>query len=114
VRHCLGPVAAFAIASGPGAIVTSRTSRSPEEQPLPAVTAPGTPPILAVSTTNDPATPHDAAVRAPDRLESAVLLTVEGDRHDAVSGGIACVDEHVAHYLVNVIPPPESTVCAAD
>lgn len=83
-----------------------------EEQPLPAVTAPGTPPILVVSTTNDPATPHDGAVRTADRLESAVLLTVEGDRHGAVSGGIVCVDEHVAHYLVNVIPPPEGTVCA--
>lgn len=82
-----------------------------EEQPLPAITAPGTPPILVVSTTNDPATPHDAAVRVADRLESAVLLTVEGDRHGAVSGGIDCVDQHVAHYLVNVIPPPAGTVC---
>jgi pimeloyl-ACP methyl ester carboxylesterase len=85
-----------------------------EEQPLPAVTAPGTPPILVVSTTNDPATPHDAAVRTADRLESAVLLTVEGDRHGAVSRGIVCVDEHVADYLVNVVPPAEGTVCAAD
>ncbi len=85
-----------------------------EEQPLPAITAPGTPPILVVSTTNDPATPHDAAVRVADRLESAVLLTVEGDRHGATSGGLTCVDEHVAHYLVNVIPPPEGTVCAPD
>lgn len=85
-----------------------------EEQPLPAVTAPGTPPILVVSTTNDPATPHDAAVRTAERLESAVLLTVEGDRHGAVPRGIACVDGHVAHYLVNVVPPPEATTCAAD
>jgi pimeloyl-ACP methyl ester carboxylesterase len=82
-----------------------------EEQPLPEVTAPGTPPILLVSTTNDPATPHDAAVRVADRLNSAVLLTVEGDSHGAVSGGIVCVDEHVAHYLVHVVPPPEGTVC---
>jgi pimeloyl-ACP methyl ester carboxylesterase len=85
-----------------------------EEQPLPALTAPGTPPILVVSTTNDPATPHDAAVRTVDRLESAVLLTVEGDRHGAVSGGITCVDDNVAHYLVNVAPPPEGIVCAAE
>jgi hypothetical protein len=83
-----------------------------EEQPLPAVTAPGTPPILVVSTTNDPATPHAAGVRTAERLESAVLLTVEGDRHGAVSAGIECVDQHVAHYLVNVIPPAEGTVCA--
>jgi hypothetical protein len=85
-----------------------------EEQPLPAVTAPGTPPILVVSTTNDPATPHDAAVRTAERLESAVLLTVEGDRHGATGGGIVCVDEHVAHYLVNVVPPPAGTVCAPE
>lgn len=85
-----------------------------EEQPLPAITAPGTPPILVVSTTNDPATPHAAAVRVADRLESAVLLTVEGDSHGATSGGLTCVDQHVAHYLVNVIPPPEGTACVPD
>jgi hypothetical protein len=67
-----------------------------------------------VPTTNDPPTPHAAAVRTADRLESAVLLTVEGDRHGAVSRGIVCVDEHVADYLVNVVPPAEGTVCAAD
>jgi pimeloyl-ACP methyl ester carboxylesterase len=83
-----------------------------DEQPLPAVTAPGTPPILVVSTTNDPATPHAAAVRTAERLESAVLLTVEGDRHGAVSSGIECVDQAVAHYLVHVIPSTEGTVCA--
>jgi pimeloyl-ACP methyl ester carboxylesterase len=83
-----------------------------EEQPLPAVTAPGTPPILVVSTTNDPATPHAAGVRTAERLESAVLLTVEGDSHGAVSAGIECVDQHVSHYLVHVVPPAADTTCA--
>jgi hypothetical protein len=53
-------------------------------------------------------------VRTADRLETGVLLTVEGDRHGAVAGGIACVDEHVAHYLVHVAPPAEGTVCTTD
>lgn len=85
-----------------------------EEQPLPAVTAPGTPPILVISTTGDPASPHEAGVRTADVLESGVLLTVERDGHTGIGGGIQCVIDHATHYLVNVIPPPEGTVCTPE
>jgi pimeloyl-ACP methyl ester carboxylesterase len=82
-----------------------------EEEPLPAVTAPGTPPILVVSTRNDPATPYEAGVRTAERLESGVLLTYEGDGHTIVGQGSDCVDDAVARYLVDLEPPDDGTTC---
>lgn len=82
-----------------------------EEQPLPAGTAPGTPPILVVSTRNDPATPYEAGVRTAERLETGVLLTHEGDGHGIVGLGNDCVDDAVASYLVDLEPPEDGTTC---
>ena len=82
-----------------------------EEEPLPTVTAPGTPPILVVSTRNDPATPYEAGVRTAERLESGVLLTYEGDGHTVVGQGVECVDDIVASYLVDLEPPEDGTTC---
>lgn len=80
-------------------------------RPLAAVTAPGTPPILVVSTTNDPATPYEAGVRTAERLASGVLLTHRGEGHTVVGGGDACVDDAVARYLVDLHPPADGTTC---
>ena len=82
-----------------------------EEEPLPAVTAPGTPPIVVVSTRNDPATPYEAGVRTAERLESGVLLTYEGDGHTVVGQGVECVDDAVTSYLVDLEPPEDGTTC---
>jgi pimeloyl-ACP methyl ester carboxylesterase len=82
-----------------------------EGEPLPSVTAPGTPPILVVSTTNDPATPYEAGVRTAERLETGVLLTYEGEGHTASFGGDSCIDDAVTNYLVNVEPPEDGTTC---
>jgi pimeloyl-ACP methyl ester carboxylesterase len=82
-----------------------------EEDPMPAVTAPGAPPILVVSTTNDPATPYEAGVRAAERLESGVLLTYEGDGHTVVGNGVECVDDIAAAYLVDLDVPGDATTC---
>jgi pimeloyl-ACP methyl ester carboxylesterase len=82
-----------------------------EEDPLPAVTAPGAPPILVVSTTGDPATPYEAGVRTAERLESGVLLTYEGEGHTVVGNGVACVDDIVARYLVDLEVPDDGVTC---
>jgi pimeloyl-ACP methyl ester carboxylesterase len=82
-----------------------------EEQPLVAGTAPGTPPILVVSTRNDPATPYEAGVRTAERLESGVLLSYEGEGHTIVGQGNACVDDAVVDYLVDLEPPEDGTTC---
>lgn len=82
-----------------------------EEDPIAAVTAPGAPPILVVSTTNDPATPYEAGVRTAERLATGVLLTYEGDGHTVVGNGVACVDDIAAAYLVDLEVPEDGTTC---
>ena len=64
-------------------------------EPLEPVTAPGSPPILVISTTNDPATPYQAGVEVAERLSKGVLLTNEGDGHTVFGQGKSCVDDMV-------------------
>jgi pimeloyl-ACP methyl ester carboxylesterase len=82
-----------------------------EEDPMVPVTATGAPPILVVSTTNDPATPFEAGVRTAERLDSGVLLVHEGDGHTVVAGGVPCVDEAVTAYLVDLTVPEDGLTC---
>ena len=82
-----------------------------EEEPMPAVTAPDAPPILVVSTTNDPATPYEAGVRTAERLTSGVLLTYEGEGHTVVGNGVPCVDDIATAYLVDLEVPDDGTTC---
>ena len=82
-----------------------------EEEPMTAVTAPDAPPILVVSTTNDPATPYEAGVRTAERLASGVLLTYEGDGHTVVGNGVPCVDDIARAYLVDLEVPEDGTTC---
>jgi pimeloyl-ACP methyl ester carboxylesterase len=79
--------------------------------PLPDVTAPDAPPIVVVSTTNDPATPYEAGVRTAERLESGVLLTHEGEGHGVVGSGVPCIDDAVTTYLVDLEPPEDGATC---
>jgi hypothetical protein len=73
----------------------------------------GTPPILVVGTTNDPATPLKWAQGLAQELSSGVLLTAEGTQHTAfVTALNRCVDDHVVTYLVELRPPPNGTMCA--
>ncbi len=77
-----------------------------------AVSAPGAPPILVVGTTHDPATPYAWAQALADQLDSAVLLTRDGDGHTGYGMGSQCTDEAVDAYLVSGTTPPPGTVCS--
>src|SRR6195952_2180191 len=83
--------------------------------PVPATSKPhqiqvaGLPPVLVVSTTNDPATPYQAGVDLAKQL-GGTLLTFDGTQHTVVFQGDKCVDDIAATYLVDVtVPPPNST-----
>lgn len=80
-------------------------------EPLTPVTAPGTPPIVVISTTGDPATPYEAGVAVAERLEQGVLVTNEGEGHGAFGSQIPCIDAIVAGYLVNGTVPDDGAVC---
>lgn len=74
------------------------------------IEAAGLPPILVVSTTNDPATPYQAGVDLAEQL-GGTLLTFEGTRHTVVFSGNACVDDIATRYLLDVTVPPPGTRC---
>jgi hypothetical protein len=80
-------------------------------EPLTPVTAPGTPPILVISTTGDPATPYEAGVAVAERLESGVLITHEGDGHGVIGSLNSCVDALMAAYLLDGAVPEDGIVC---
>jgi pimeloyl-ACP methyl ester carboxylesterase len=72
----------------------------------------GLPPVLVVSTTGDPATPYQAGVDLAKQLRGK-LVTFEGNQHTVVLQGVKCVDDAVSNYLVRLILPKRSTLCAA-
>jgi pimeloyl-ACP methyl ester carboxylesterase len=84
--------------------------------PVPTTTEPheinvdGLPPILVISTTNDPATPYEAGVDLARQL-GGTLLTFEGTQHTVGFQGEGCVDDIAARYLIDVVVPPPGTRC---
>jgi pimeloyl-ACP methyl ester carboxylesterase len=66
-----------------------------------AVTGTGSPPIVVIGTTRDPATPYSWAVALADQLDKGVLLTFNGDGHTAFRrGATACIVNPVNTYLL--------------
>jgi len=74
------------------------------------ITGTGSPPVLVVGTTGDPATPYADAVRVAGQLENGVLLTHRGDRHIAY-GRSGCATQIVDTYLLSLEVPPEGSTC---
>jgi pimeloyl-ACP methyl ester carboxylesterase len=71
----------------------------------------GLPPILVVSTVNDPATPYRAGVDLAKQLGGTVL-TFDGTQHTVVFQGNQCVDDYATRYLLDVAVPPPNTRCS--
>ncbi len=79
--------------------------------PLQPTTAKGTPPILVISTTGDPATPYEAGVKVARLLERGVLVTNDGDGHTVVADGKPCINDIVEAYLIRGETPRDGTTC---
>lgn len=82
-------------------------------QPLESITpdSAGIPPIVVVSTTGDPATPHVYGQRVAERIPNATLITYDGWGHTIVGRGDLCVDRPVADYFVKLVVPDEDLYC---
>ncbi|MGH9050628.1 MAG: alpha/beta hydrolase [Acidimicrobiia bacterium] len=80
---------------------------APSPNPL---DAPGTPPILVVGTTGDPATPFQWAESLAGVLDSGVLLAVDGEQHTAYLSS-ECATEIIDDYLVDLDVPAPGTRC---
>jgi pimeloyl-ACP methyl ester carboxylesterase len=83
----------------------------PVEAPHP-VHATGSPPILVIGTTKDPATPYVWAQALAKQLAKGVLLTFNGDGHTAGLRGDRCVDNAIRDYLESRTPPAAGTRCS--
>lgn len=81
-------------------------------QPLTPPKAKGSPLIVVVSTTDDPATPYANGVDLATALPDAALITKVGADHTAYGRGDACVDNAVEAYLVSLKPPAAGLRCS--
>jgi pimeloyl-ACP methyl ester carboxylesterase len=82
----------------------------PTRTPAPA-TAPGSPPILVIGTTHDPATPYAWSVSLASELSQGRLLTVDGSDHVSYFYS-SCVRADVLTYLVTLATPPPGATCS--
>jgi pimeloyl-ACP methyl ester carboxylesterase len=83
----------------------------PANDPPHEIHAPGSPKILVVGTTYDPATPYPWAQALAKQLSQGVLLTHVGDGHTGYGKGSQCTDSAVDRYLLTGVTPPVGTVC---
>ncbi|MDH6279584.1 alpha/beta hydrolase [Prescottella agglutinans] len=70
----------------------------------------GLPTTVVVSTTEDPATPYQAGVDLAKQL-GASLITYRGAQHTAAFDGVACVDDPVTAYFVDLTTPDPDLTC---
>jgi len=74
------------------------------------VTAPGSPPVVVIGNTRDPATPYSWAVALAKQLSRGVLLTHEGDGHTVYRNSApGCIKDPVNAYLVSLRTPAAAT-----
>jgi pimeloyl-ACP methyl ester carboxylesterase len=79
--------------------------------PVPKSTK-GLPPVVVISTTNDPATPYRNGVRVAKQIPGARLVTNVGEGHTVFAQGKACIDDTVTTYLVDLDPPRNGLRCS--
>ncbi|OEU90521.1 proteinase [Streptomyces abyssalis] len=77
-----------------------------------SIDAKGADPILVIGTTRDPATPYAWAQGLAGQLDSARLLTYEGDGHTAYLRGGACINDTVDRYLLRGEAPKQDKKCS--
>jgi pimeloyl-ACP methyl ester carboxylesterase len=85
-------------------------SRADEQ--LGDVQAPDAPPALIVGVTGDPATPYAGAQDLRERLHGSRLLTLESTQHGGYTSGVACIDEAVNRYLLELELPAPRARCS--
>lgn len=74
-----------------------------------AVSGTGSPPIVVIGTTRDPATPYIWAQGLAEQLDNGILLTHVGDGHTAYRAGApACIVNPVNAYLLTGRAPAEA------
>ncbi|MDY5152459.1 alpha/beta hydrolase fold [Actinobaculum suis] len=87
-------------------------SYHPDAVPGP-FTGKGAPPVVVVGTRYDPATPYQWSENLAKALESAVLVTYEGDGHTAYNPDNQCIAAPLDKYLLEGTVPQDGLTCPA-
>ena len=83
-----------------------------KKDPYPVGPATGSPPIVVVGTTGDPATPYESTAKLATMLGTGHVLTWEGEGHTAYPE-TACIRDAVESYFIDLTVPAEGTRCPA-
>ena len=83
-----------------------------KRDPYPTGKAAGSPPILVVGTTGDPATPYAQTAKLASMLGTGRVLTWQGEGHTAYPQ-TRCVVSAVDGYLLDLRVPEPGTTCPA-
>ncbi|MFJ7751625.1 alpha/beta hydrolase [Arthrobacter sp. NPDC097144] len=89
-----------------------------ESWPYPPVNTPheinaaGAADMLVIGTTGDPATPYKWSVALAEQLDSATLVTWEGEGHTAYGRGNKCIADTVDDYFISGTLPDGDKVCS--
>jgi pimeloyl-ACP methyl ester carboxylesterase len=81
-----------------------------DRQAVPEGSASGSPPILVVGNTHDPATPYQGTLHLASVLTTGVVLTWDGQGHTSY-GSSSCIAQKVNDYLINLTVPAAKTTC---
>jgi pimeloyl-ACP methyl ester carboxylesterase len=82
-----------------------------EPLPLKTEVPAALPPVLVIGTTGDPATPYKWSLGVHEQMKSSKLLTFNGEGHTAYLNGDRCIDDAVARYLTELVPPATGASC---
>ncbi|MDM7990902.1 alpha/beta hydrolase [Arthrobacter sp. zg-Y877] len=93
-----------------GGVTCEAWPHGPVNEPHP-IKASGAADLLVIGTTGDPATPYEWSEALAAQLESAVLVTWEGEGHTAYGRGSQCIEDTVDDYFIDGTVPKDNTVC---
>lgn len=85
--------------------------KAPATNSAHSISASGSPRILLVGTTHDPATPYAWAKGLAKQLTDSVLVTFDGDGHTAYMQGSVCIDRAVDRYFLTGVAKA-GTMCS--
>jgi pimeloyl-ACP methyl ester carboxylesterase len=108
--QAMAPV--FGLANLYSGLLCTAWPSAPSDHPH-RITAPGSPPIVVVGSTGDPATPYAWAQSLASQLSKGVLLTRVGVGHTGYLFS-SCVRNNVDTYLITGQPPAAGTTCQSD
>jgi len=83
-----------------------------KKDPYPVGPATGSPPIVVVGTTGDPATPYESTAKLSNLLGTGTVVTWEGEGHTAYPE-TACIRNAVERYLIDLQKPAAGLTCPA-